>query len=189
MQRFTKQRPLRRIMDAIATPAGETGFDPVTGLATREKFHDRAATEWERRKKDHGPMTLLLIDIDRFDAFKGVNGIETAEACLATVAEIIARQCRRRGDFVGRLRDHNIAVLLSEGTPKGGEKVGEQIRVAVEKLGLGDRTAGTLITVSVGVASVIPRSSRFVESLLALADKGLGKACDQGGNCIVSVRE
>jgi diguanylate cyclase (GGDEF)-like protein len=189
MQRFTKQRSRRRVMDAIATSAGDAGFDPVTGLAARDKFHQRAESEWVRRAKDHGPMSLLLVDIDRFDAYKGVIGADAAQACLRDVAEIIARQCRRRGDFAGRLRDHNFGVLLSETTPKGAEKVGEQIRKAVEDLALGDSAAGTRITVSVGIASVIPKTRGFVDSLMKLADAGLGKACDQGGNCVASVRE
>jgi two-component system, chemotaxis family, response regulator WspR len=176
-------------MDAIATPAGDTGFDPATGLATREKFQARAETEWSRRARDHGPMTLLLVDIDRFDAYRGVKGVEAAQACLQAVAEIIAHHCRRRGDFAGRLRDHGFGVLLSETTPKGAEKVAEQIREAVEQLKLGEAETGTRITVSVGVASVIPKPNRFVMSLLKLADDGLGRACDQGGNCVASVRE
>ncbi|MGH8459639.1 MAG: diguanylate cyclase domain-containing protein, partial [Nevskiales bacterium] len=120
MQRFTKQRPRRRVMDVIATSAGDTGFDPLTGLATREKFHQRAEAEWARRARDHGPMSLLLVDVDRMDAYRGVLGAVAAEDCLRKVADIIARNCRRRGDFAGRLRDHNFAVLLSEATPKGG---------------------------------------------------------------------
>lgn len=176
-------------MDAIATPAGDAGFDPLTGLATREKFHERAASEWARRTRDHGPMTLVLVDIDRLDAYRGVLGVPAADECLRQVADIIARNCRRRGDFAGRLRDHNFGLLLSETTPKGAEKIGEQIRKAVEDLGLGDDAAGTKITVSVGIASVIPKPSRFVGSLVALADASLGKANDQGGNCVTSERE
>jgi two-component system, chemotaxis family, response regulator WspR len=176
-------------MDAIATPAGDAGFDPLTGLATREKFQARAEGEWARRARDHGPMTLLLVDIDRFDVYQELKGDEAGQACLAAVAEIIARHCRRRGDFAGRLRDHGFGVLLSETTPKGAEKLAEQIRQAVEQLGLGEAEAGTRITVAVGVASVIPKANRFMTSLLKLADDGLGRACDRGGNCVVSVRE
>lgn len=176
-------------MDAIATAAGDKGFDPVTGLATREKFHERAESEWLRRCKDHGPMTLLLLVIDRFDAFRGVRGDAAADDCLSRVAEVISRRCKRRGDFAARLRGHDFAILLSEAVPKGAEKVGEDLRAAVERLALGDQAEGTHITASLSVASVIPKSNRFVDSLLKLADKGLGQACDQGGNCVVSVRE
>ncbi|MGH8454937.1 MAG: GGDEF domain-containing protein, partial [Nevskiales bacterium] len=139
-------------MDVIATSAGDTGFDPLTGLATREKFHQRAEAEWARRARDHGPMSVLLVDVDRMDAYRGVQGAVAAEDCLRKVADIIASNCRRRGDFAGRLRDHNFAVLLSETTPKGGEKMGGQIRKAVEQLDLGDVAASTKITVSVSVA-------------------------------------
>lgn len=176
-------------MDAIATPAGEAGFDPVTGLATRERFHQRAEDEWARRSGDHSPMTLVLVEVDRLDAYRGVKGAEAADQCLHEVAAVIAQACRRRGDFAGRLRDHGFAVLLSESTPKGGEKVAEQIRQGVEQLKIGEAAAHTRITVSVSVASAIPTSRRFVNSLLALADTGLGTACDQGGNCVVCVRE
>jgi two-component system chemotaxis family response regulator WspR len=189
MHRFTRQRSRRRVMDAIATPVGDAGFDPVSGLATREKFQQRAESEWTRRAKDHGPMSLLLVGIDNFDAYQGAMGEAAGNDCLGEVAGIIARVCRRRGDFAGRLRAHDFAVLLSETTPKGAERLGEQIRKAVEQLGLGDATAGTRVTVSVGIASVIPKPNRFVESLLKLADAGLGRACDQGGNCVASVRE
>lgn len=189
MQRFTKKRPRRRAMDSVANVAADTNFDPVTGLAMRDMFRERAEGEWQRRCKDHGPMTVLLVDIDRFDAYKGVEGAEAADECLNLVAEIISARCRRRGDFAARMRDHNFALLLSEAVPKGAEKIGEGIRQAVENLGLGNMAARTRITASVSVAVTIPKSNRFVDSIIKLADQGLGEACDRGGNCVISVRD
>lgn len=186
MQRFTKQRPRRRVMDAIAAPSIDADFDPVTGLATRAKFHDRAEAEWERRCKERGPMTLMLIEVDHYDEYQAAQGQAAADACLASIAEIIAKSCRRRGDFAGRVRVRNFAVLLSESAPKGAERIGEQIRSQVEALGLGSQD--TAIRVTVSVASALARSSRFVDSLLKMADDGLHDATQQGGNRVVSVR-
>jgi diguanylate cyclase (GGDEF)-like protein len=186
MQRFTKERPRRRVMDAIAAPSIDADFDPVTGLATPAKFHDRAEAEWERRCKERGPMTLMLVEVDHFEAYQAAKGKAAADACLVAIAEIIARNCRRRGDFAGRVREHNFAVLLSETAPRGAEKVGEQIRGQVEALGLGAEE--TAIRTSISVASTLARSNRFVDSLLKMADDGLQDASQQGGNRVVSVR-
>ncbi len=188
MQRFTDKRPRRRVMDAIASTSVDEDFDPVTGLATRAKFHARAETEWNRRCKNHGPMTLMLITIDRFDAYRSAQGDTAANDCLSKIAGIIAKTCRRRGDFAGRLRDHNFAVLLSETAPKGALALAEKIRSEVKALDLGEVASESSIRVSVSVASTLARSNRFVDSLLKMADDGLGEAADKGGDCVVCVR-
>lgn len=187
MQRFTRERPRRRMMDTIARPVAPDSFDPVTGLAAREMFQRRAETEWQRRARAHGPMTLLRIDLDRFDIYRTQQGIEAANLRLRQVAEVIARNCRRRGDFAGRVGDSAFAVLLSEAAPKGAEKVARQIVEEAAQMGQGN--GGAPPTVSIGVASAIPRPNRFLESLLQLAEQGVEQAAAAGGNQFVSMRE
>lgn len=180
MQRFTSERPRRRVMDSIATPDVSGSFDPVTGLATREMFRRRAEAEWQRRTKEQGPMSLLRIDLDN---------AESNVARLREVAEVVARHCRRRGDFAGRIGAHDIVVLLSETAPKGAEKIARQIVEDVNSIAVEGDVSGSRITVSIGVASIIPRSSRFLDSLLRLAEEGVEQASKNGGNQIISMRE
>jgi len=187
MQRFTRERPRRRMMDTIAQPVAPDGFDPVTGLATPEMFRKRAEVEWQRRARAHGPMTVLRIDVDRFDIYRTQQGIEAANLRLRQVAEVIARNCRRRGDFAGRVGENEFAVLLSEAAPKGAEKVARQIVEEVAQLGQGN--GGALPAVSIGIASAIPRPNRFLASLLQLAEQGVEQAAHSGGNQVISQRE
>lgn len=189
MQRFTSERPRRRVMDTIAQPTGSDSFDPVTGLATREMFHRRAESEWQRRARGNGPMSLLRVDLDNFEAYRTQHGVNSANSSLREIAEVIARNCHRRGDFAGHIGEHEFVVLLRETAPKGAEKIARRIVEEVAKLPIESNGSAAGITVSIGVAAVIPRPNRFFESLLRLAEQGVEQAGKNGGNQVISVRE
>jgi two-component system chemotaxis family response regulator WspR len=178
MERLTPNRPTRRAVDA--TPDTANGFDSVTGVAARALFRTRAEQDWERATHSHRLVSIIMFSIDRFREC----GSEAAAACQQAVAEVIAAQCRRRADFVGRMRDHEFAILLSGATRQGAKQMAEAVRKGIEARKLKPTAADWVLTVSAGVATMVPRPTRFVDSLLIAADAGLREARRQGGNMV-----
>ena len=154
------------------------GLDPVTGVGVRAHFRERAEQDWQRARQSRRLVAVIMFSIDRHREC----GDAAAAICHQAVAEVITIHCRRRADFVGRMRDHEFAVLLSGATRQGARQLAESIRKAIEAQNLQPAANGWVLTVSAGVAAMVPRPGRFVDSLLIAADAGLREARRMGGN-------
>lgn len=175
MQQQSSNRSLRRWADS---PRAAENLDAVTGLAVRAQFRERAEQDWQRAAQSRKPVSVIMFSIDHFRDCSGA----AAAHCQRAVAGIIAAHCHRRADFIARMRDHEFAVLLSGTSRQGARQIAESICKAIEALKLKPTTADWVLTVSAGVAAMVPRPTRFVDSLLIVADAGLREARRLGGN-------
>ncbi|MGH8453689.1 MAG: GGDEF domain-containing protein [Nevskiales bacterium] len=177
MQQQSRNQPLRRTVDS--TTIAED-FDPITGLVVRALFRQRAEQNWQRAALNRRLVSVIMFSIDRFRDC----GNAAAAICQQTVAEVITAHCRRRADFVGRMRGHEFAILLSGATRQGTRQLAESICKTIESQRLKPTAADWVLTVSAGVAAMVPRPTRYVDSLLIAADAGLREARRAGGNRI-----
>lgn len=166
-------------------------FDAVTGLALRSLFEERLQQQWESCQNEHRQLGLLLVDFDGLKAFGADNGVLSVDQVLVRCAQILAETCRRRADLAARVRAGEFAVLLSDVNLSGATALAEQIRSRIEALQI-PRTAQAadgVVTVSVGVACVIPPATHFPHALVIAGDHALKDAKDEGGNCIAVRRK
>jgi diguanylate cyclase (GGDEF)-like protein len=177
MQQTIANNPQRRLTDSVRL--GD-GIDPATGVAKRAFLRQRLEQDWSRAQRNQQRLNVLMLSIDHFRECDS----KAAQHCKQVVAEIIAAHCRRRADFLGHLRDHEFAVLLSDATRQGAQAIAESICRAVEARHVRPTAAHWSLTVSVGIGSMVPRATRFVDSLLIAADAGLRKARRLGGNTV-----
>ncbi len=176
---------LNRILSTQATT------DALTGLANRRRFDEALDAEWRRAVRDGAPLSLLLLDVDRFKLFNDRYGHLGGDGCLQGVAMAVANLVRRPGDLAARYGGEEVAVLLPGADAEGAAGVAEQIRAAIEALGvehLGNLPAG-VVTASFGVATaqVQPHGGPCSgEELIAAADAALYEAKRTGRNRVVS---
>lgn len=150
----------------------------MTGVAKRSFLRQRLEQDWSRARLKKQRISVLMLSIDHFREC----GSEAAQHCKRVVAEVIATHCRRRADFLGHLRDHEFAVLLSDATRQGAQEIAQSICRGVAERDIRPTAADWPLTVSVGIGSMVPRATRFVDSLLIAADAGMRKARRLGGN-------
>jgi diguanylate cyclase (GGDEF)-like protein/PAS domain S-box-containing protein len=158
--------------------------DGLTGLPNRRSFDEALAVEWRRARRGAQPLSLLLLDIDRFKLFNDTYGHPAGDACLRQVAGAIAAAVGRPADLVARYGGEEIVLLLPETPAAGAAAVAEQVRATVEGLGLphaGNDPAG-VVTASLGAATAIPGAEEAPEALLAAADAALYRAKRAGRN-------
>lgn len=164
--------------------------DGLTGLANRRSFDEALAVEWRRARREGTPLSLLLVDIDRFKLFNDHYGHLAGDACLRDVAGVISAAVRRPADLVARYGGEEMVVLLPNTHADGAQAVAEQVRAAVEAAGLAHAANQPLglVTISIGVATVVPvpvpEASIAPEALVAAADEALYRSKRGGRNCV-----
>ncbi|MEO6689146.1 MAG: diguanylate cyclase [Dokdonella sp.] len=151
--------------------------DTLTKVPNRRFFDEVAAAEFDRAKRSHGALALLVVDIDHFKQFNDLYGHARGDEVLTLVADHLCRGVRR-GDSVCRYGGEEFAVILPDTDGAQAAEVAEALRSTVEANASSD--AG--ITVSVGVASTRDGEFDNVDDMFRAADSALYRAKDSGRN-------
>lgn len=168
----------RALEAANAELAAVANTDGLTGLANRRYFDVAFGHEWRRSRRDGSPISLLMIDVDRFKAFNDRHGHVAGDVRLRLIADAISGSIRRPGDVAARYGGEEFAVLLPATGAEGAMRVAETMRAAVA--GLSDAELGPC-SVSIGVASVRPADD-YPALLVQAADSALYLAKNGGRN-------
>jgi diguanylate cyclase (GGDEF)-like protein len=178
---------LRRRERAEAELSVLAATDGLTGLANRRTFDKALESEWLRAARHNLPLSLLLMDIDRFKRFNDNYGHQAGDECLQAVARILAAAMKRPGDLVARYGGEEIAVLLPATDAAGAATVAEDVRSRVEALAIphDGNLPASVLTISIGTATLKPSFQLFdadPKMLVALADQALYQAKLKGRN-------
>lgn len=152
--------------------------DGLTSIANRRCFDHYLEHEWRRMLREQAPLSLIMCDIDYFKAYNDTYGHLAGDECLKLAANIIRQGARRPGDLVARYGGEEFAVLLPNTPAKGGIHVAELIRASLKAKAIahaGSQISAS-VTLSLGVASVIPKSQLSPNQLITEADKALYQA-------------
>lgn len=160
--------------------------DALTGLANRRFFDDGLQREFEAAKQTGRPLSVLLIDVDRFKAYNDRYGHLAGDACLKSVAGVIATAARRSSDITGRFGGEEFAVILPDTDSDTAIAIAEKIRTSISGLGMShEGSEYGVVTASLG-ATVFTRESRVINAaeLVGRADLALYRAKDAGRDCV-----
>lgn len=161
-------------------------LDGLTQLANRRKFDEYIHTEWRRALRDSQPISLLLCDVDHFKRYNDCYGHQAGDACLRWVAHALESQAHRVTDLAARYGGEEFAIILPNTDLAGALAVAKHVVHAVRELTIPHKgsSVSDYITVSIGVASTIPRSGTLPTRLIAQADRNLYQAKAKGRNCV-----
>lgn len=153
--------------------------DPLTNLANRRAFVDKADTAVRFHVKTKRPACLIFLDMDDFKGINDKHGHAEGDRVLQEFAECLQSNVRKT-DSVFRLGGYEFVILLEESDEKAAEERAEQIRVDVAQIEI---CCGSTISVSIGGTGI--KSSDSVDSWSSRADKALYKAKKLGKNNVV----
>jgi len=181
VKRHQRERELERLARKLERMSN---LDGLTGIANRRCFDDTLVKEWVRNGRADTPLGLLMIDIDHFKSYNDALGHVDGDVCLCGVAESILAGVHRPGDLVARYGGEEFAVILPDTDYTGAKAVADTIhtRLAQTCISHPNSSVSCSVTVSIGVASVIPNCSTTPEHLLNAADQALYKAKQSGRN-------
>ena len=167
--------------------------DMLTGLFNRRAMRDRALAELNRLARDHtsGPLSVILLDVDRFKTINDSYGHEAGDRALRHVAGLLAEHMRNY-DVVGRWGGEEFLLLLPGASVVEAKAAAERIRERLSDTDLGLNGGGTGVTASFGVATVTPETVRpapggeqWLDRLVRAADRALYQAKGDGRNKVV----
>jgi diguanylate cyclase (GGDEF)-like protein len=158
--------------------------DPLTGIANRRRFEEVLDLEWRRACRTATPLSLTMVDIDSFKAFNDTYGHQRGDACLQEVARALASALHRAGDLVARYGGEEFAVIQPGTEQRGAERLAEALRATVQALGIPHARSpvSDVVTISLGVATCIPRGNSTPVALVAAGDQALYRAKQEGRN-------
>ncbi|MDR1854417.1 MAG: diguanylate cyclase [Azoarcus sp.] len=163
-----------------------SAIDGLTGIANRRCFDDTLLREWRRCSRSLQPLSLLVIDFDLFKLFNDHYGHQMGDECLKIVARTLEETTQRPNDLVTRYGGEEFAAILPETSAEGAQAVAEAMRVGVENLKIDHAwsTVSSVVTISVGVASLVPPRDEEagIPALIKAADDSLYRAKESGRN-------
>lgn len=161
-----------------------SSIDGLTGIANRRQLDEVLDLEWRRALRAVAPVSLLMIDIDHFKEFNDAHGHQRGDDFLKSVATLLQTSLHRPGDLVARYGGEEFVVVLPATDERGALACANRLREAVVGLKISHENPGPELsaTISLGVATAIPREGSPVASLLAAADEALYRAKTNGRN-------
>jgi|TARA_R100000687_G_scaffold25592_3_gene21941 diguanylate cyclase (GGDEF)-like protein/PAS domain S-box-containing protein len=162
--------------------------DGLTGVANRRMFDSVIETEWLKARQNKQPLSLIIIDIDFFKEYNDFYGHLQGDDCLKQVAETLNNVKARSRDFFGRFGGEEFIMLLPEADENAAWSIAERCRQALFKKQIPHEQSkvSQLLTISLGVSTMIPSHDDEHNELISRADKQLYQAKQKGRNCIQS---
>ncbi len=159
-------------------------LDGLTGIPNRRRFDESLGIEWKRAIRNKTPISLILMDIDYFKLYNDHYGHQEGDECLKKVAKTLESLIQRPTDLVSRYGGEEFVALLPETGPDGAMILAERMRHTIEELCIPHQKSkvSECVTLSLGVASVVPEQGESAEKLVEMADKALYKAKQSGRN-------
>lgn len=162
-----------------------SAVDGLTGIANRRQFDEALLREWRRCLREREPLSLLMVDVDYFKQYNDGYGHQAGDECLKVVAGTLRSKLRRPADIVARYGGEEFAAVLPDTASEGAVLVAEAMNSAILQLGIPhEGSAFGILTVSVGVATLVPAQVEGLPRLLSAADWALYEAKREGRNCV-----
>ncbi|WP_221763973.1 sensor domain-containing diguanylate cyclase [Methyloradius palustris] len=161
--------------------------DSLTGIANRRRFDEQLQSEWSRAIRSSQPLSLAIIDIDWFKNYNDHYGHQEGDECLRRVAGILSSVISRGSDLLARYGGEEFVIIAPNTDATQAYAIGQKICDAFQVAGLLHALSSYgYVTVSIGVASMIPENTLKPSTLVKAADEALYMAKGQGRNQVVA---
>ena len=160
-------------------------IDPLTGAWNRRYLDDTLAKEVERAQRFGHPLSLLMLDVDRFKRINDRLGHQVGDEVLAEIARRISRSIRSQIDTLARFGGEEFTILLPETGHAGARTVANKVLRVVRDAPFDAGEEELDVTVSVGVATY-PEHAGSAGELLRAADRALYRAKREGRDRVVA---
>ncbi len=162
--------------------------DRLTALHSRAYFEELLRRDWQLAQRDSHEIGLTLFDIDDLGAYNEKFDRAAGDACIRRVARVIGASYRRGGDLVGRWEGGTFAVLTQGEAAERASQYAQVVTQRVRELLMHHPTAGNgrYVTLSAGIASLVPPRTLGVQGFLKACAAALKRAKKNGKDTIIT---
>lgn len=166
-------------------------LDGMTKLPNRQYFEKTITVEWFRGQRSEEPLSLILCNLDEFKKYNDHFGFPMGNSCMYKVGRMIDKAVSRSSDLTARIGWEGFAIVLPSTDRDGAMTLAQSIRriIEAENIPQAPSSARGHITISLGVATMIPSREYSPEFLFEEAAKALKEAKDTGRNQVVAAAE
>ena len=159
-------------------------LDGLTQIPNRRRFDEYLQQEWQRLVREQQPLSLILFDVDFFKPYNDHFGHQQGDEGLIAIAQAANQAVKRAVDLLARYGGEEFGVILPNTSRAGAENVARAIQQEIATLQLPHpkSSVNDYLTVSMGIASVVPSPDQSPEELIAAADAALYQAKRRGRN-------
>ncbi len=161
-------------------------IDGLTQVANRRCLDEYLDQECKRSHREQLPISLVLCDIDFFKNYNDNYGHQEGDHCLQEIAQALSQCTNRPADLVARYGGEEFAIILPNTDAEGGMNVAMRATKMVRSLKLlhNHSKAAPYVTISCGVATLVPPQQFEPINILKAADLALYLAKAEGRNCV-----
>ena len=158
--------------------------DGLTGLANRRYLDEFLAKEVARAIRYKQPLTVIMADADHFKAFNDNYGHLEGDDCLKSIGAALKSVCKRPTDLAARFGGEEFAIVLPDTPQEHSMLMAEKLRAAVEceEIKHEYSSVAQVVTMSLGVCTLLPEPGDTAEVFLQKADEALYRAKQAGRN-------
>lgn len=158
--------------------------DGLTQIANRRCFNETLEQEWQRLRREQQSLSLILCDIDYFKQYNDYYGHPAGDACLQQVAQAITSCINRPADKIARYGGEEFAIILPNTDQAGAITIAKAIQKTFQCLQIPHAASAIAehVTLSLGIACLVPTLTSAPQTLIADADTALYQAKQQGRN-------
>ena len=162
-----------------------SSIDGLTNLSNTRIFKEYLEREWKLGIKERKHLALILCDLDYFGRYNQIYGHLAGDDCLRKIAKAIEKSVKVSGGLTSRYRDDEIAIILPNTNDDRATILAENISKNIRELAILNQGSkvSEYITLSIGIASIIPNDKTTIEKFLLAAERSVCKAKRSGRNC------
>jgi diguanylate cyclase (GGDEF)-like protein len=163
--------------------------DSLTQIANRRRFDEYLQEQWQQMGRSTQPLAVILGDIDHFKGYNDAYGHLQGDQCLQQIAQVLSQQLKRSTDLLARYGGEEFALVLPHTSLTGAQQIAERLRTAVRELQISHCQPETdsVITMSFGIACVVPSLEVTALTLVDQADQALYLAKQRGKDQVMSL--
>lgn len=192
VEQMTKVEEVNRHLEQMNEELRKlNNLDGLTGIANRRHHEETLAREWRRCQRNNSPLSVIMVDIDHFKNYNDHYGHVAGDQCLREVAQALQKGMRRISDSLARYGGEEFVCLLPDCNAKSAHDVAKLVNLKIQSLAIPHATSqvAPILTVSQGVASMIPSRVNQAGELIRMADQALYQAKLSGRNRIVALSD